>query len=443
MKKIIQIKGMHCISCEIILEKELKNITGANLIMISHKKGIMEVDFKDESAYKEVVKAIEKNNFKVIEKGVKVENNSNGNAFLLNIIAIMLVAILFISTKIFNFNTFIPDTSSINYISAILLGIVASVSTCLAVTGGIIIGFGKYFDHEKSFLGHLKVQTGFQIGRILGFFLLGGILGSIGQVFSINFALTGILTIIVGLLLIYMGLNILGILPSLTKFGVHMPKSFASKIEGLGKPKYAPIVGALTFFLPCGFTQSMQLLAVSSGSFWVGGLVMMFFALGTFPVLYSLGLGSSYFTNKKFVILNTIIGAIVIFFGIFSISNSYKLVNFSSFSDSNTTISENLDNALGSIDDKDLEIVKVGYNGYATVPSEINLKAGGNYKLVVTPTSNGLGCMTSQVIPKLSNKVSYVKKGVDIVYEIRDAKAGTYDIVCGSMGMQQGRIIIN
>jgi len=41
--------------------------------------------------------------------------------------------------------------------------------------------------------------------------------------------------------------------------------------------------------------------------------------------------------------------------------------------------------------------------------------------------------MFSQVIPKLSKKVSQVKKGVDIVYEIYDAKPGTYDIVCGSM----------
>jgi len=58
---------MHCISCEVILEKELKEIPGVNLLMISHKKGLMEIDYKTEADYKKVVKAIEKNNFRVIE----------------------------------------------------------------------------------------------------------------------------------------------------------------------------------------------------------------------------------------------------------------------------------------------------------------------------------------------------------------------------------------
>lgn len=441
MKKTIQIKWMHCISCEIILEKELKEISWVDLLMVSHKKWIMEVDYKTEADYKKVVKAIEKNNFKVVEADWIITNNKKEDKLLLNIIAIMIVVILFISTKIFKFNTFIPDTSSVNYISAILLWLVASVSTCLAITWGIIIGFSKYFDKEKSFLWHFKVQTWFQLWRIFGFFLLGWILWSIGQIFSINFAVTWILTVIVWLFLIYMWLNILWIFPSITKFGIHMPKSFVSKIESLGEPKHAPIVWALTFFLPCGFTQSMQLLAISSWSFLVWGLVMMFFALWTFPVLYSLGLGSSYFTNKKFVILNTIIWAIVIFFWIFSISNSYKLVNFSAFWNE-TSVSQHISNATWENNNAELEIVKVSHNWYATVPSEINLKAWGNYKVIITPTSNWLGCMTTQVIPKLSNKVSYVKKWSDIIYEIYDAKPGSYDIVCGTMWMQQWKIII-
>ena len=50
--------------------------------------------------------------------------------------------------------------------------------------------------------------------------------------------------------------------------------------------------------------------------------------------------------------------------------------------------------------------------------------------------------MTSQVIPKLSSKVSYVIKWKPIVYEIKDAKPGTYDIVCWSMWMSQWEIVV-
>ncbi|MDD3793529.1 MAG: sulfite exporter TauE/SafE family protein [Candidatus Gracilibacteria bacterium] len=436
MKKIIQIKGMHCISCEMLLEKELKNIKDINLIMVSHKKGIMEVDFKDEFAYDKIVKIIEKNNFKVIENSQNKENNFDENNFLLNIIAILFVVILYIASKFIDFNSYIPNTNSINFLSAIFIGLIASLSTCLAITGGIIIGFSKYSGSKNNFLSNFKIQSLFQLGRILGFFIFGGILGLVGKSLSINFTFTGILTLFISFILIYIGLNILGLLPSITKFGIHMPKIFSSKIEKIKNPRYAPFVGALTFFLPCGFTQTMQLLAVSSGGFFAGGFVMMFFAIGTLPVLYSLGLGSSYFLNKDYKVLNKFIGAIIIFFGIFSLTNSYKLVNF--IFDKN----DNPKTEVSTIVNNDLEEINVSHNGWQTVPVFIKLKAGGNYKLVITPTSNGLGCMSTQAIPRLSNKVSYVKSGVPIIYEIYNAKPGKYDIVCASMGMNQGQIII-
>ncbi|NVP17989.1 sulfite exporter TauE/SafE family protein [Candidatus Gracilibacteria bacterium] len=433
MKKIIQIKGMHCISCEMLLEKELKNIKDINLIMVSHKKGIMEVEYKTESDYKKIVKIIEKNNFKVIEN---TKNEFDQTNFLLNIIALLFVVILYISSKFIDFNSYIPNTNSINFVSAIFIGLIASLSTCLAITGGIIIGFSKYSGSKNNFLSDFKIQTFFQIGRIVGFFIFGGLLGLLGKSISINFTLTGILTLFISFILIYIGLNILGLLPSITKFGIHMPKSFVNKFQSFKNPKYAPFVGAMTFFLPCGFTQTMQLLAVSSGGFFTGGLVMMFFAIGTLPVLYSLGLGSSYFLNKDYKILNKLIGALIIFFGIFSFSNSYKLIDFLFVKNENTTI-ESINNL-----NQELEEINVSHNGWQTVPVFIKLKAGGNYKLIVTPSSNGLGCMSTQAIPRLSNKVSYVKSGVPIIYEIYNAKPGKYDIVCASMGMTQGQIII-
>gem|GEM_PF-4820790 len=89
--------------------------------MVSHKKGLMEVEFDEESTYKKVVSAIEKNNFSVIEKDNQIKSDINQNNFLLNIIAIMIVVIFFISSKIFDLSSFIPDTNSINYMSAIFI----------------------------------------------------------------------------------------------------------------------------------------------------------------------------------------------------------------------------------------------------------------------------------------------------------------------------------
>lgn len=424
---------MHCISCEMLLEKELKNIKDINLIMVSHKKGIMEVEYKSESDYKKIVEIIEKNNFKVIENK---KSNFDETNFLLNIIALLFVVILYISSKFIDFNSYIPNTNSINFVSAIFIWLIASLSTCLAITWGIIIGFSKYSWNKNNFLSDFKIQTFFQIWRIVGFFIFWWLLWLLWKSISINFTLTGILTLFISFILIYIWLNILWLLPSITKFGIHMPKNFVNKFQSFKNPKYAPFVWAMTFFLPCWFTQTMQLLAVSSWWFFTWWLVMMFFAIWTLPVLYSLWLGSSYFLNKDYKILNKLIWALIIFFWIFSFSNSYKLIDFLFVKNENTTI-ESINNL-----NQELEEINVSHNGWQTVPVFIKLKAWGNYKLIVTPSSNWLWCMSTQAIPRLSNKVSYVKSGVTIIYEIYNAKPWKYDIVCASMWMTQWQIII-
>lgn len=78
-----------------------------------------------------------------------------------------------------------------------------------------------------------------------------------------------------------------------------MPPSRTRRLHTATNPYLAPVVGALTFFLPCGFTQSMQLLALGSGSPVQGGIIMAAFALGTLPVLLAVGLGSSYTKDRK------------------------------------------------------------------------------------------------------------------------------------------------
>ena len=51
------------------------------------------------------------------------------------------------------------------------------------------------------------------------------------------------------------------------------------------------LVGVATFFLPCGFTQSMQIYTLSTGNFITGAMTMFSFAMGTFPMLALVSLG--------------------------------------------------------------------------------------------------------------------------------------------------------
>lgn len=445
MKREIQIKWMHCISCETILERELKNLDWVSLLMVSYKKWIMQVEYKDESKYNDLVKIIEKNNFEVIEKNKNIKKTKSLDNILWNIIAIMFVIILFIASQLFDIYSIIPDTSSVNYFSAIIIWIIASISTCLAVTWWIIVGFSRYLDKADWFKWHLKVQSSFQIWRILGFFIFWWLLWYFGWFLNINFTINAIITFFVGFLLFYMWLNILWIVPSITKYWIHMPKSFTEKIEALWKPRNAPLVWALTFFLPCWFTQTIQLLAIWTWSFWQWGFVMMLFALWTTPVLFALGLGSSYFKGKKFSILTKLIWAIIIFFGVFTLFNSYNLIKYidiNPFSNNESQLQDISDASWKVVPDSELEEVYVKHNWYQTIPSIVDLKAWWNYKITVMPTSNWLWCMSTLVVPWISNEINDVKAWEPIVYKIYNAKPWKYSMVCASMWMTQWQIII-
>lgn len=88
------------------------------------------------------------------------------------------------------------------------------------------------------------------------------------------------------------------------------------------------------------------------------------------------------------------------------------------------------------------ETVNIGHNEYALVPETVTLTAGKNYKLIITPTADGGGCMNNMTFPWLDDNVYPVKNGVPVTVVINNAKAGNYEVVCGNMGMYQWAIII-
>ncbi|MEI6118848.1 MAG: sulfite exporter TauE/SafE family protein [bacterium] len=74
----------------------------------------------------------------------------------------------------------------------------------------------------------------------------------------------------------------------------------------------ALVTGALTFFLPCGFTFAMQVYAISTGNFLQGALVMGIFALGTLPGLLSIGAVASFVKGNAAKYFYRFVGVLVL-----------------------------------------------------------------------------------------------------------------------------------
>jgi sulfite exporter TauE/SafE len=202
-------------------------------------------------------------------------------------------------------------------VTSFIIGIIASLSSCLAIVGGLILSLSaKVAQDENS--GAKKPLILFHGGRLFGFAVLGGILGLIGKAVGINFIFSAILGFIASVVMIVLGLNLVGIFKKST---LTLPSNIFSFFRKVEHATWAPIlIGVGTFFLPCGFTQSMQIAALSSGSFVSGLLLMFAFALGTLPVLAVVSFGSVSFAQTKYApLFFKSAGIIVVGLGVFAL----------------------------------------------------------------------------------------------------------------------------
>ncbi len=436
---------MHCVSCEILLEQKLQKYKGIKLIKISHKKGVLEVAFEDLKQEKNLLQLVKNCGYKVLEgkhdQSKKMQNNFTD---YLQIIAIALMLLLVF--KIFNkleISKFFPDINqNISVLVALFLGFIASVSTCLALVGGIVIGFGSNYS-EKENKKHLLASRAiphlyFHLGRVGGFILLGGLLGLIGSKINYSLAFTGYFTILIGMVMLYLGLQSLKIVPNITKLGFHLPKIFSKKIHSLkdNNHHFTPIlIGILTFFVPCGFTQSMQLAAIASQSLLNGALIMGAFAIGTLPVLIALGIGSTYAQKSRFGFTKKFLGVVVVFFAIYSL-NSGLILAGSSF-----TLVPNFKKSVEIKEadlDKNVQVIQMKVD-WIFQPNEFRIKKDVPVRWEIKGV-NVSACSNEVVIPRL-NLSKKIRQGETSLLEFTPKEAGILPFSCW-MGMISGRFIV-
>jgi len=210
------------------------------------------------------------------------------------------------------------------------IGLVAAFSTCMALVGGLLLSVTAAWTQSHTVATHyerFRPSLFFNIGRLIGYFLLGGIIGWIGQAFTLTPRLSGLLTIMVAVVMVLLGLSILQIIPK-RYCRVPLPSSWHVRLKQLSQsrnPAMPFVIGALTFFIPCGFTQSMQLLALSSGNALSGGLIMLVFALGTLPSLLGIGAASAAFDGRAGKIFLRFAGAFVLLLGLSNFQNGLLL----------------------------------------------------------------------------------------------------------------------
>lgn len=318
MKNIYHVSGTHCASCKILLEDIIGEQDFVNSVIVNLKKETIEIEIKDDKNKEEVLdilnSKIKENGYVLSTEKKEKEKQNHQELWIALPIGIIFLILFFLLQKsgILNFGIGGEVTPTTSFI----IGLIASVSSCLAIIGGLVLSLSAKISQDN--ISDKKTFLLFHTGRLFSFAVLGGLLGLLGNAIGINFTLTAILGIIASIIMLLLGLNLIGVFKKnkiTLNSGIF---NFFRKIEH--KTLTPLIIGFATFFLPCGFTQSMQFVALSSGSFTSGLLIMFAFALGTLPVLLLLSFGSASFAHSKYApIFFKSAGVVVLGLGLFAL----------------------------------------------------------------------------------------------------------------------------
>ncbi|MBC7943564.1 sulfite exporter TauE/SafE family protein [Candidatus Saccharibacteria bacterium] len=445
MKMTIPIEGMHCRACEITIGQHLEKVPRVTKVSVSLRTETATIEAASPPSHAELLKAVNAAGYNIGDaKQPWISRNPADYRELC--VGILIIGTLAILYNVLGINKIIStgSISSGGIGVALLTGLAAGVSTCMAVVGGLVLSLSAR--HAKKHPNATTMQKFrphlfFNISRIVSFFLLGGLIGALGASIQLQGATLGVLMIIVGIVMFGLGLQLTNVMPRLNTGGLTLPPGVA-KFLGLKKhteKEYnhssAIALGAISFFLPCGFTQVMQLYAISTGSFVTGSLVMGVFAIGTAPGLLSVGGLTSVIKGKKASgRFFKIAGVAVIAMAMINISSGYNLTGFQV-----PTFSTN--SAVNTSDANTQTLNTIYTLSKDIIPADFTLKPQTSYKLIVDSKDDGQGCMSTIMIPGLFETPLLLEKGKKQVLSFVTKNPGTYKITC-AMGLPRGTITV-
>lgn len=290
-KTVLRISGMTCPHCEKRVMNAIKRIKGIEYVSASFPKKCAEVTYDPEkTSEKDIKDAVEREGYKVVGMGGGAKRQPVGKVLP---IFLIVLAIYFIAkhTIGFDFVNLIPRIdSTVSLIALFMTGALTSVH-CIAMCGGINLSqsVGNAEDNGK-----FRRPLLYNLGRVISYTAVGGIVGGIGSALFVSQAVKGVIMLAAAIFMILMGLSMLGWLP--WWLVPRLPKALSKNANRAKKGRGPLIVGLLNGLLPCGPLQAMQLYALSTGSVITGALSMFLFSLGTVPLM--LGAGMVFSTLK-------------------------------------------------------------------------------------------------------------------------------------------------
>ena len=205
------VSGTHCASCKIFIEDALNKQSFIKNVRVDLKQETVEIetdsDQNPETLVQILTEKIKSNGYKLsVEKAPKEKpiNDVIWKAIPIGL-GFLILSFLLQKSGILNLGIGGQTTPPTSFI----IGLIASVSSCLAIVGGLVLSLSAKISQDN--VSDTKTFLLFHTGRLVSFAVLGGVLGAVGSAIGINFTFTAILGLLASLVMLFLGLNLVGV----------------------------------------------------------------------------------------------------------------------------------------------------------------------------------------------------------------------------------------
>ena len=444
--------GMTCRSCEVRIAKHVGRLPNVERVTASAVRGEVTVECAVPVSATAIEQAINKAGYQVGRTPWLARDARVWGTAGVGLLLVAAVAVIAQVTGLGDLASGAGDLSSGGLLVALLLGLAAGVSTCMAMVGGLVLGLSASFAAQRAERGQeagaataLRPALLLVGGRVAGYAIFGAALGAVGATLSMPPLLTAVLMIGVAMVMTILGTRLTGVSPRIAGWSPTLPMGLGRKLglggesDSAGGAAYsdtrAATLGALTFFLPCGFTQAVQIYALSTGSPVFAAALLGIFALGTAPGLLALA-GLPVLVPGTFrPTLLRLVGVVVLGFAMLNLTSGLRLSGIGLPSFAGIANAAPLPGTL-TADGVQAITTYQHVDGYS--PANIVIYAGYPTRWTIE-SSTTASCAASLWAPAVDLRVR-LEKGAN-TFELPPMKAGTLNYTC-AMGMYGGKITI-
>lgn len=308
------VDGMSCGACERKVEAAVQALPGVRTARADSARGRLLVRGEPgRVSADDIRRAVSSAGYGVSGISDPAASVAPGGAMVARFLGVVAIvaAVLLVARLTAGLGFFPAAGDRMGYGLIFVVGLVTSLH-CVAMCGGITITqtVSRVSDGSR-----VAPVLAYNAGRVVSYTLLGGVVGGLGSLFSLSPVLKGLIPVLAGAFMLFLGVRMLGIFPGLSRLRIRIP-GLPARASTPAARRGPFLVGLANGLMPCGPLQTMQVYALGTGGVLPGALSMLLFSVGTVPLMFGLGALSSLLSAKLTRTMLKASGALVMALGL-------------------------------------------------------------------------------------------------------------------------------